>query len=152
MLFRSPEEYKYNSRAVRISLLKGLLDADGTVTNGKIELVLSSKRMIEDVRWICASLGIPCTNIRIKKTWYYGENKERIECLDAYRLSIFSSINIFNLPRKTSQWANRSKTNYAQSKYKGYKITNITYLGEQQAKCVTVDNESHCYLDRKSVV
>ena len=147
-----PEEYKYNSRAVRISLLKGLLDADGTVTNGKIELVLSSKRMIEDVRWICASLGIPCTNIRIKKTWYYGENKEKIECLDAYRLSIFSSINIFNLPRKTSQWANRSKTNYAQSKYKGYKITNITYLGEQQAKCVTVDNESHCYLINEFIV
>ena len=147
-----PEEYKYNSRAVRIALLKGLLDADGTVSNGKIELVLSSKRMIEDVRWICASLGIPCTNIRIKKTWYYGENKEKIECLNAYRLSIFSSINIFNLPRKTSQWTNRSKTNYAQSKYKGYKITNITYLGEQQAKCVTVDNESHCYLINEFIV
>ena len=147
-----PEEYKYNSRAVRIALLKGLLDTDGTVSNGKIELALSSKRMIEDVRWICASLGIPCTDIRIKKTWYYGENKERIECLDAYRLSIFSSINIFNLPRKTSQWENRSKTNYAQSKYKGYKITNITYLGEQQAKCVTVDNESHCYLINEFIV
>ena len=147
-----PEEYKYNSRAVRIALLKGLLDADGTVSNGKIELVLSSKRMIEDVRWICASLGIPCTDIRIKKTWYYGENKEKIECLDAYRLSIFSSINIFNLPRKTSKWVNRSKTNYAQSKYKGYKITNITYLGEQQAKCVTVDNESHCYLINEFIV
>lgn len=147
-----PEEYKYNSRAVRIALLKGLLDADGTVSNGKIELVLSSKRMIEDVRWICASLGIPCTDIRIKKTWYYGENKEKVECLDAYRLSIFSNINIFNLPRKTSKWANRSKTNYAQSKYKGYKITNITYLGEQQAKCVTVDNESHCYLINEFIV
>lgn len=147
-----PEEYKYNSRAVRIVLLKGLLDADGTVSNGKIELVLSSKRMIEDVRWICASLGIPCTDIRIKKTWYYGENKEKVECLDAYRLSIFSSINIFNLPRKTSKWVNRSKTNYAQSKYKGYKITNITYLGEQQAKCVTVDNESHCYLINEFIV
>lgn len=147
-----PEEYKYNSRAVRIALLKGLLDADGTVSNGKIELVLSSKRMIEDVRWICASLGIPCTDIRIKKTWYYGENKEKIECLDAYRLSIFSSINIFNLPRKTSKWVNRSKTNYAKSKYKGYKITNITYLGEQQAKCVTVDNESNCYLINEFIV
>ena len=147
-----PEEYKYNSKAVRIALLKGLLDADGTVSNGKIELVLSSKRMIEDVRWICASLGIPCTDIRIKKTWYYGKNKEKIECLNAYRLSIFSSINIFNLPRKISQWTNRSKTNYAQSKYKGYKITNITYLGEQQAKCVTVDNESHCYLINEFIV
>ena len=147
-----PDEYKYNSKAVRVAILKGLLDADGTVSNGKIELVLSSKRMIEDVRWICASLGIPCTDIRIKKTWYYGENGEKVECLDAYRLSIFSDINLFNLPRKTSQWSSRSKTAYAQSKYKGYKITNITYIGEQQAKCVTVDNESHCYLINEFIV
>ena len=146
-----PDEYKYNSKAVRIALLKGLLDADGTVINGKIELVLSSKQMIEDVRWICASLGIPCTNIRLKKTWYY-KNGEKVECLDAYRLSIFSDINLFNLPRKTYQWLNRSKTAYAQSKYKGYKITNITYIGEQQAKCVTVDNKSHCYLINEFVV
>ena len=59
-----PDEYKYNSRAVRIALLKGLLDTDGTVTNGKIELVLSSRKMVEDVQWLCSSLGIATSNIR----------------------------------------------------------------------------------------
>ena len=141
-----PEEYKYNSKEVRIALLKGLLDADGTVSKGKIELTLSSKQMIEDVRWLCASLGIPCSNLRIKKSWYYDKEGKRKHGLDAYRLSIFSSINLFNLPRKTEAWESRSQTAYAQSKYKGYKITNITYCGEQKAKCVTVDNKSHCYL------
>ena len=141
-----PEEYKYNSKEVRIALLKGLLDADGTVSKGKIELTLSSKQMIEDVRWLCASLGIPCSNLRIKKSWYYNKEGKRKHGLDAYRLSIFSSINLFNLPRKTEAWESRSQTAYAQSKYKGYKITNITYCGEQKAKCVTVDNKSHCYL------
>ena len=141
-----PEEYKYNSKEVRIALLKGLLDADGTVSKGKIELTLSSKQMIEDIRWICASLGIPCSNLRIKKPWYYDKEGKRKHGLDAYRLSIFSSINLFNLPRKTEAWESRSQTAYAQSKYKGYKITNITYCGEQKAKCVTVDNKSHCYL------
>lgn len=141
-----PEEYKYNSKEVRIALLKGLLDADGTVSKGKIELTLSSKQMIEDVRWLCASLGIPCSNLRIKKSWYYDKDGKRKHGLDAYRLSIFSSINLFNLPRKTKAWESRSQTAYAQSKYKGYKITNITYCGEQKAKCVTVDNKSHCYL------
>ena len=102
--------------------------------------------MIEDVRWICASLGIPCSNLRIKKSWYYDKEGKRKHGLDAYRLSIFSSINLFNLPRKTEAWENRSQTAYAQSKYKGYKIINITYCGEQKAKCVTVDNKSHCYL------
>ena len=147
-----PDEYKYNSRAVRIALLKGLLDTDGTVTNGKIELVLSSRKMVEDVQWLCSSLGIATSNIRIKKTWYYNSDRVRVHCLDAYRLSIFSEINLFALPRKTKLWSNRSKTNYGKSKYKGYKIVNIKYIGKQKAKCITVDNESHCYLINNFIV
>lgn len=147
-----PDEYKYNSRAVRIALLKGLLDTDGTVTKGKIELVLSSRRMVEDVQWLCSSLGIATSNIRIKKTWYYNSDRVKVHCLDAYRLSIFSEINLFTLPRKTKLWSNRSKTNYGKSKYKGYKIVNIKYIGKQKAKCITVDNESHCYLINNFIV
>ena len=112
-----PDEYKYNSRAVRIALLKGLLDTDGTVTRGKIELVLSSRKMVEDVQWLCSSLGIATSNIRIKKTWYYNSDRVKVHCLDAYRLSIFSEINLFTLPRKTKLWNNRSKTNYGNSQY-----------------------------------
>ena len=147
-----PDEYKYNSRAVRIALLKGLLDTDGTVTRGKIELVLSSRKMVEDVQWLCSSLGIATSNIRIKKTWYYNSDRVKVHCLDAYRLSIFSEINLFTLPRKTKLWSNRSKTNYGKSKYKGYKIVNIKYIGKQKAKCITVDNESHCYLINNFIV
>lgn len=147
-----PDEYKYNSRAVRIALLKGLLDTDGTVTKGKIELVLSSRKMVEDVQWLCSSLGIATSNIRIKKTWYYNSDRVKVHCLDAYRLSIFSEINLFTLPRKTKLWSNRSKTNYGKSKYKGYKIVNIKYIGKEKAKCITVDNESHCYLINNFIV
>ena len=147
-----PDEYKYNSRAVRIALLKGLLDTDGTVTNGKIELVLSSRKMVEDVQWLCSSLGIATSNIRIKKTWYYNSDRVKVHCLDAYRLSIFSEINLFTLPRKIKLWSNRSKTNYGKSKYKGYKIVNIRYIGNRKSKCITVDNESHCYLINNFIV
>lgn len=142
-----PEEYKINSIDVRINLLKGILDSDGTVTpEGKIEIVITSKKLIEDIKWICDSLGINYTKERIKHTFYYDKNHNRKKCLDAYRLSIFSNIPLFNLPRKLEIWNNKSKTNYALSKYKGSKITNIEYIGEQKAKCITVDNESHCYL------
>ena len=37
-----PEEYKYNSKTVRVSLLKGILDVKGEIINDKIELVLKS--------------------------------------------------------------------------------------------------------------
>lgn len=140
-----PDEYKFNSRNVRTSILKGILDADGTVTNGKIELVLTSKKLIDDVKWILSSLGISYTKERIKHTFYYN-NGDKVPCKDAYRLSIFSNIELFNLDRKLAIWKNRSTSNYGQSKYRGIKITNIKYIGEQRAKCVTVDNPTHKYL------
>ena len=147
-----PDEYKYNSREVRINILKGILDADGTVDNkGRIEIVLSSKQLIEDIKWICASLGINYTKDRIKHTWYYNSNRERVKCLDAYRLSIYSNIPLFNLPRKLKLWNSRDTSSYANSKYKGTKIVNIKYIGEYKAKCVTVDNKSHCYLINKFI-
>lgn len=147
-----PKEYLYNSREVRINILKGLLDSDGTVDKGRIELAVTSKALIQDVKWLCASLGISFTNERVKHTWYYNSNKEKVRCKDIYRLSIFSEIPLFNLPRKLNLWSERSTTNYAKSKYKGNRITNIRYVGEKQAKCVTVDNESHCYLVNNFIV
>lgn len=141
-----PDEYKFNSKDVRISILKGLLDADGTVTNGKIELALTSKKLIDDVKWVLSSLGISYTKERIKHTLYYDNNGNKIPCKDAYRLSIFSNIELFNLERKLTLWRNRSMSNYAQSKYRGIKIINIKYIGEQRAKCVTVDSDTHKYL------
>lgn len=147
-----PDEYKYNSREVRINILKGILDADGTVDNkGRIEIVLSSEQLIEDIKWLCASLGINYTKDRIKHTWYYNSNKEKVKCLDAYRLSIYSNIPLFNLPRKLKLWNSRGTSSYANSKYKGTKIVNIKYIGEYKAKCVTVDNKSHCYLINKFI-
>ena len=147
-----PKEYLYNSRSVRINILKGILDSDGTVDKGRIELTLSSKQLIEDVKWLCASLGINYTKERVKHTWYNNPNGNKVHCLDAYRLSIFSDIPLFKLPRKLEAWSSRSCTNYAKSKYKGSKIVNIRYVGEKKAKCVTVDNESHCYLINNFIV
>lgn len=147
-----PDEYKYNSRAVRINILKGILDADGTVDKGRIEICLTSRQLIEDIKWLCASLGINYTNCRIKHTWYNDKEGNRKICLDAYRMSIFSEIPLFNLPRKLEIWKNRPHTSYAKSKYRGTKIVNIKYIGDKKAKCVTVDNESNCYLINNFIV
>ena len=141
-----PDEYKYNSKEVRVNLLKGLLDSDGTATGGRIELVLTSKRLIDDVKWILSSLGISYTKERVKHTFYYDRNRNKVPCKNAYRLSIFSNLELFNLNRKLALWRARSMSNYGQSKYRGIKIVDIRYIGEEKAKCVTVDNPTHKYL------
>lgn len=149
-----PDEYKYNSSDVRISILKGIFDTDSNVQKGKgyIDLTLSSKRLIDDIRWILSSLGINHILKKTKKTFYKDKDGNRIDCLDGYRISVFSNIELFNLPRKLNEWNNRSRTNYGLSKYMGTKITNIEYIGQRRSKCVTVDNDSHCYLINNFIV
>lgn len=145
-----PEEYKYNSKTVRVSLLKGILDVKGEVINDKIELVLNSKQLINDVQWMCASLGIPTIYHKPKDMKYYNNNGEEIKYL--YKLSIYSNIPLFNSIMKLQLQQNINKISFTQNRYKGYEIVNIKYIGKQKAKCITVDNESHCYLINNFIV
>ena len=145
-----PEEYKYNSKTVRVSLLKGILDVKGEVINDKIELVLNSKQLINDVQWMCASLGIPTIYHKPKDIKYHNNNGEEIKYF--YKLSIDSNIPLFNSIKKLQLQQNINKTSFIQNRYKGYKIIDIRYIGNQKSKCITVDNESHCYLINNFIV
>lgn len=139
-----PDEYKYNSKEVRLNLLKGLMDSDGTLDNkGRYIIALSSKRMIEDIAFICRSLGYNCS-YTIKKTGYKVNGVIK-ECLPSYALTIFTRDIIANLPRK--QKKEKIITNqYSINKELRTKIINIEYVGKQKAKCVTVDSKDNCYL------
>lgn len=140
-----PDEYLYNSRKVRLELLKGLIDSDGTTSNGRYDIDLSSKKMRDQLVELCLSLGY---NYRIseRNTGYRNKLGEYVECKTSYRLRIYTTDTICKLPRKIEKIQQRSESNYANSKIKGTKIINIEYLGEELGKCVTVDNKSHCYL------
>lgn len=139
-----PDEYKYNSKEVRLNLLKGLMDSDGTLDNkGRYIIALSSKRMIEDIAFICRSLGYNCS-YTIKKTGYKVNGVIK-ECLPSYTLTIFTRDIIANLTRK--QKKEKVITNqYSINKELRTKIINIEYVGKQKAKCVTVDSKDNCYL------
>ena len=139
-----PDEYKYNSKEVRLNLLKGLMDSDGTLDNkGRYIIALSSKRMIEDIAFICRSLGYNCS-YTIKKTGYKVNGIIK-ECLPSYVLTIFTRDIIANLPRK--QKKEKVITNqYSINKELRTRIINIEYVGKQKAKCVTVDSKDNCYL------
>ena len=136
-----PDEYKYNSKEVRLNLLKGLMDSDGTLDNkDRYIIALSSKRMIEDIAFICRSLGYNCS-YTIKKTGYKVNGVIK-ECLPSYALTIFTRDIIANLPRKQKVITNQ----YSINKELRTRIINIEYVGKQKAKCVTVDSKDNCYL------
>lgn len=125
-----PADYKYNSREVRLELLQGLLDTDGHVGyGGNPEYVTVSEQLCNDVMEVARSLGINCN--RQVHTNKYG---------NVYKVVFYTDIVLFKLSRKASR--------QSITKTRAYKtaIVNIEYVGEEMAKCVTVDAVDSCYL------
>ena len=134
-----PNEYKYNSREVRLNILKGLMDTDGCAQKKRAPYFNTvSKRLAEDVMEVARSLGYNCSCC-IKKSGYRVNGMLK-ECLPCYNVTIYAGSEIFNLSRK------KDNVEYKCSRARGTIITNIEYLGETKCKCVTVDAEDQCYL------
>lgn len=143
-----PDEYKYNCKEVRFSLLKGLMDTDGYLAKHEVYTYTTvSKRLADDVRWLCWSLGYNTTMTR--QTAGYKRNGIYKKCNDSYIISIYTTDVITNLPRKTrGNWSSK----YAKNRALQSRIVNIEYVGKMRSKCVTVDNASHSYLINDFVV
>lgn len=137
-----PDEYKYNSKGVRLNILRGLFDTDGTSNRGVPELVTVSERLRDDIIFIARSLGYNA-HYTISKTGYTKDGI-KIRCKNAYRIVVYAGDEIFNLPRKKSLIHYNSGS--AKSRRDGTVITNIEYVGETQCKCVEVDSVDSCYL------
>lgn len=96
-----PMIYKCNSRENRLKLLAGLLDSDGSLVDDGCTFDFSQKseKLIDDMIYLCRSLGFACYKSKQKKgCWYKSEYKED----DYYRICISGYTNeILTLcPRK----------------------------------------------------
>lgn len=138
-----PNVYKYNSKEVRLNLLKGLFDSDGFVDKSKPVITLTSKQMIDDIEFICRSLGFNCSVTEAPAG--YKKNGVYIPCKTAYTLRVFTDVCLFNLPRKIDKMKPLT-SEYSKSRMLRTSIVNIEFSHREKSKCVTVDNESHCYL------
>jgi len=52
-----PSTYKFGSRRVRLEVLAGLLDTDGSLSSGYFDFITKSKQLAEDVTFVSRSLG-----------------------------------------------------------------------------------------------
>lgn len=55
---RIPFAYKTNSRAVRLEVLAGLLDTDGSLSDGGFDFISISRGLADDVAFVSRSLGL----------------------------------------------------------------------------------------------
>lgn len=84
-----PHIYKCNSREQQLKLLAGILDADGSYDKQKrtfeFSQSLEHEQIMDDVIYLCRSLGFACYKNKKKTSWtYLGEKKYG----EAWRISI----------------------------------------------------------------
>ena len=153
-----PEEYKYGSIEQRLELIRGLMDADGTITHDKrsshnsvatISYCSTSYSLILDVKEVLGSLGyISSINVDNRNDKY--TNKE------CYRLIINipnqDKHKLFWLPRKR-EIALSVKDLPQKRDYSRTSIREIKSLGyEEEMTCFLVDNEEHLFLMNDFIV
>ena len=141
-----PENYKFTSIENRFELIRGLMDTDGSVTNGACGFVSTSEQLIDDVVFILRSLGIRCK----KSKEIPGRNNVDFnngnysDTRPHWELTVTTEEDIFKLPRKLEKIRKDRKYNY-----KGIGIKSIRKTGEfEKQRCLCIDNENHLYITK----
>lgn len=125
-----PEDYLLNSENIRLQILAGILDSDGYLADkGKYyDLTLKDKKLIQDVAFLCGSLGFKF-NLRTKNATMKRPDGSVYKCL-VYRLSIMG-YDLYKIPCRLS----RKKI----SKREELDIKNHTHTGIHLEKDIVDD-------------
>ena len=146
-----PEEYLYSSIEDRISLLQGLFDTDGSVTNDGVRVHVrystTSNKLIKQVYNLLLSIGIVSNVSKDNRTDKYT-NKECFSLLVKCQYNKLQTL--FSLERKKNKC---NTTRQAKHHYEHVGIRNIEKLPQQlEIQCIYVDNPDHLYLCEDSIV
>lgn len=83
-----PKDYLINSRENRLKLLAGLVDTDGSLCTGCIDLIQKRKTLAEQIMFLCRSLGLACYLRECQKSCQTGAAGTY------YRLSISGDLSV----------------------------------------------------------
>lgn len=129
-----PESYLINSQEIRLKLLQGLMDTDGTVSQSGDGTAFCSKsdKLADSVIFLVRSLGGVASVARKSDGCYY--------------VHVGMSVCPFRMPEKSDKWHlqphERKKNN----------IRDICDDGEEQCRCLLLEHESHLYVTDDFVV
>lgn len=130
-----PKEYFTASVEVRLDLLRGLLDTDGSAERARAVFYNTNKQLADGVYRLSVELGFK-TSRRIKRAILNG-----VDHGECYCINIRPNINVFKLPRKAAILEGKLNHN---EKY--YSITEIEEVESVPTKCIQVAAPDHLYL------
>lgn len=130
-----PDAYLNAPVDVRLAVLQGLLDTDGTVSSrsgADISLVSASKRLAEDVAWLARSLGGRAVLREVRKM---GRTFWRSS------LQLPNEFKPFRLTRKLELW--KARTKYARP---AKAIVKVELVGRGPVQCISVAHPNRLYI------
>ena len=136
-----PQQYLVSSISARLEMLQGLMDTDGWVGKrkgaGRVCFASASIQLASDVAYLVRSLG-GVASMSVKKTTHLDSHCVFIAMPDG--------INPFKLPRKAERVGTREKYRPRRS------IISIEPDGEENVRCITVQNSNGLYLCNDFIV
>jgi len=146
-----PHEYLWAGTKQRLSLLQGLMDTDGSISeNGRCEFSTTSKEIADGVDVLLSSLGIKHTiKTKIPTCTYKGE---KVIGKKAYRFSflVYNEIPIFRLKRKLGKLPSREGRRTTETERR--RIIKVEKVKSVPVRCIQVNSESHLYLAGKQMI
>lgn len=147
-----PEDYKYSDIEDRISLLRGLMDTDGTIKkNGETSYCTTSKQLAMDMIELVRSLGGRAYIRERDRTKEIRQNRKNGDRDIKYKrisyefnISLPNHINPFYISRKSQRYK-KSYIHYP-------KIKSIELVGEKEVQCILIDNSEHLYITDNFIV
>lgn len=139
-----PECYLWNDHNVRLGVLQGLMDTDGSVdNNGEYEFCTVSPQLCQDVVFLVRSLG---GRVAWRKSdGGYKKNGVKIKCQDRYRLHIKMDICPFRLARKVDKCRIKTKTTHRV-------LYSIEPVGCHNTTCIRVDDSDGLFITKDFIV
>jgi len=135
-----PKDYIYNSIYVRLKVLQGLIDTDGTVNRSEVTITSTSRRLVDGCLEIVQSLGGTGT-IKERHTQYTYDGEKK-NGRTSYRLTL----KLYDFIPFTSE---KHRSNYSErTKYvNAYRrIKSIEISAPKETRCISVDSDDSLYL------
>jgi hypothetical protein len=154
-----PKEYLYNSLENRIALLQGLMDTDGWIQISKFKTNKGhssqpyystvSEQLKDDFIFLIQSLGGVCYVTEKQGKYKAKGEKEYKLTATNYRICV----NLPNEIRNQIFKLNRKKERITpQLNILNRTISDIEYIGEDLAQCITIDSPTQLYLTDNCIV
>lgn len=141
-----PGKYLYNSSDVRLSVLQGLMDTDGSVEETDFNITTTSERMAYEILDIVQSLG--GTGKIVKRQTFYNDHGVKRAGLPSYRL-YFKLYDFLPFTSDKHKAKHLERMHYK----KAYRaIKSIDYVGEMPIRCISVDAADSLYVAENYIV